>query len=166
MEVTTVDDFLPPPIFEELKNLIVRNREFPLHFQSGDGVGMWDWYLTHMVYLNHEPTSKYYPQISKWFIPILSRQPLFNLRSFLRIKINCYPYTYELKEHYDHIDYGFSHVSGVFSLNTCDGFTRIGNDTKIESVENRIVFFDGSQRHNSTTTTNDFGRYNITFNFL
>ena len=69
-------------------------------------------------------------------------------------------------EHPQHIDYGFQHTAAVFSLNTCDGFTRLADGTKIDSVANRIVFFDGSSQHNSTTCTNQKGRFNINFNFL
>ena len=39
------------------------------------------------------------------------------------------------------------------------------NGTKIDSVANRMVFFDGSQLHNSSTTSNAKERYNINFNF-
>ena len=38
--------------------------------------------------------------------------------------------------------------------------------TKIDSVENRLLIFDGIRFHNSSSTTNAKGRYNINFNFL
>ena len=39
-------------------------------------------------------------------------------------------------------------------------------NTTLNSIENRIVFFDASTMHNSTTTTTAIGRYNINFNFI
>ena len=87
-------------------------------------------------------------------------------RSLLRVKVNFYPYSEKLIEHAPHTDYDFSHTGAVLSLNTCDGFTRLSDNSIVDSVENRIVFFDASTTHNSTTTTTSIGRYNINFNFL
>jgi len=83
----------------------------------------------------------------------------------MRIRVNFYPYTNRIKEHSPHIDYKFSHNAAIYCLNTCDGFTRIGKE-KVGSISNRMYFFDGSVEHNSSTTSNDCGRYNINFNFL
>ena len=98
------------------------------------------------------------------FIPKF--QKYGSVKSLLRIKLNFYPHTETLKEHGQHVDYDFSCYGAIFSLNTCDGFTRLNDGTKIDSVENRILFFDPSLKHNSTTTTNSSGRWNINFNFL
>ena len=88
------------------------------------------------------------------------------IKALIRIKVNFYPHSKELIEHAPHTDDTFSHMGAVFSLNTCDGFTRLSDGSIIDSVENRIVFFDASTSHNSTTTTTDIGRYNINFNFI
>tara|TARA_R100000030_G_scaffold24845_1_gene18018 strand:- start:438 stop:782 length:345 start_codon:yes stop_codon:yes gene_type:complete len=88
-----------------------------------------------------------------------------DVKKLLRIKANFYPHTETVKEHSSHVDYDFSHAGAVYSLNTCDGYTRIGEEI-VESIENRMVFFDASELHNSTTTSNAKGRFNINFNFL
>ena len=33
-------------------------------------------------------------------------------------------------------------MGAIFSLNTCDGYTKFKDGTKVESVANRIVIFD------------------------
>ena len=152
----------------------------------------WSWYLIHMVYsktaspksflmdaadfpeiesftfddvpLPDEPESEIYTNICDMFIPRFKQ--VANFRSMIRIKINAYPYTNIVKEHKDHFDSYFRHTGAVFSLNTCDGFTKFYDGTKVESVANRIVFFDASKFHHSTTTSNAKLRYNINFNFL
>ena len=86
--------------------------------------------------------------------------------SLLRIKGNFYPHTETLKEHAGHRDYLYSNTGALYSLNTCDGYTKLCDGTKIPSVANRILIFDSSIIHNSTTTTNAAGRFNINFNFL
>ena len=83
----------------------------------------------------------------------------------MRALVKFYPYTETVHEHSPHVDYPFSNYGAVFSLNTCDGFTRLSDGTKVESVENRMVFFDSSKPHNSSTTSNASGRFNINLNF-
>ena len=105
--------------------------------------------------------SPHYEGIADIFLPKFE-----DLRSLLRIKTNFYPHTETLREHLPHTDYKFEHTAAIFSVNTCDGFTRMKDGTKVDSVENRIVFFDGSQLHNSSTTTTNPMRCNINFNYL
>ena len=53
-----------------------------------------------------------------------------------------------------HVDMNYSHSGAILSLNTCDGYTKLKDGTKIDSVANRILLFDASEEHCSTTTTN------------
>lgn len=87
------------------------------------------------------------------------------VRDVIRIKANLYPNTSRLEEHRMHIDYDQSNQAGLFSLNTCDGYTKLNNGTKVESVANRLFLFDGTQEHCSTTTTDTSARFNINFNW-
>jgi hypothetical protein len=120
---------------------------------------LWNWYGVHLIY-NTLPNSPYFDDVLNIF------RDRWELKSLMRIKANFYPYTSEVKEHAKHKDFKFNHKSAVFSLNTCDGFTRMSNGDKVDSVANRIVFFDGSEYHNSSTTSNAKGRYNINFNYF
>ena len=70
-----------------------------------------------------------------------------------------------VREHAEHIDYDASHLGAIYSINTCNGYTRIG-DTKVDSVANRIVFFDPSQKHASTTCTDQRRRLNINLKLI
>jgi len=71
-----------------------------------------------------------------------------------------------LREHGQHVDYDFPSHAAIYSLNTCNGFTRLQDGTKVDSIANRLLIFDGSEVHNSSTTTDQKGRYNINFNYL
>ena len=168
MELNIVDDFLSHEDHRQLKNLIVFNQNFPLHFQrevSGDKKHRenWDWYATHTFYHQDHPCGPYTNDICNYFIPKFMKMDIF--RSLMRVRVNFYPYTNRVKEHSPHVDYKFSHYAAIYCLNTCDGFTRIGRE-KVKSVANRMYFFDGSIEHNSSTTSNECGRYNLNFNFL
>ena len=97
------------------------------------------------------------------FVDILNQ---LEVKSLIRIKANLYPSTDNIEYQSEHIDYDYSHKGAIFYLNTNDGFTTLEDGTKIESVENRILLFDPSKPHNSTTCTNDKCRVNVNFNYF
>jgi hypothetical protein len=116
-------------------------------------------YMVHLLYHNHEPRSSLYEHM----FPILTQ---LEVKSLIRIKANLFPNTETLFEHPMHIDYPFSHSGAILYLNTCDGYTKLKDGTKIDSVANRILFFDASEEHCSTTTTNVPARFNININYF
>ena len=121
-----------------------------------------DWrliYLVHMIY-DYTITSPFFNNIIAPF------DSLLDIKTLIRIKINMYPNTETMKEHGMHSDYPFSHKSGVFYINTCNGYTRLEDDTKIDSVANRILLFDASRPHTPSTTTDQSVRMNINFNYF
>ena len=170
---SVVDNFLETNQLRELQELIF-DRKFSWHHVTG-GVAyspqkidkpfsdvenqFWNWYGVHLVYAT-VPKSPHF----EYFLNVFSEK--LEIKSLNRIKVNFYPYTEEVKEHQKHRDNLFSHKGAVFSLNTCNGFTRMSNGDKVESIENRMVFFDPSEYHNSSTTSNQKGRYNINFNYF
>jgi len=158
-----INNFLSKEEFLTVRDNLVFNPGFPFFLHRGitkPGDSNNDWFGAHVIYDQGVPTSDVYEEIGNIFFPY------FEMRSLLRIKINFYPHTHSVIEHASHVDYDFSHTAAIFSLNTCNGYTKIGNDAIVDSVENRIVFFDGSNQHRSTTTSNQSGRFNIAFNYL
>ena len=95
--------------------------------------------------------------------PLLGKLEVDHL---LRIKANLYPSSETLQEHIMHVDFDYSHCTALFSLNTCDGYTKLKDGTKINSVANRVLLFDASEEHCSTTTTNVSARINININYI
>ena len=167
-----IDNFLTISELKHLQSLIVENTDFNWNITTNVAYGhddkdynnnfeskLWNWYCIHPIYATI-PLSPHFETIASIFCS------KFDIKSLIRIKINFYPYTSELQEHAKHQDFSFPHSAALFSLNTCDGFTRMPNGDKVDSVENRIVFFDASKDHNSSTTSNQKGRYNINFNWL
>ena len=175
MTYKVIDNFLEEEELTELQSLIIgdgNNLDFDWKiitdvaalrshedYNNKIETQLWNWYGVHPVY-NTLPLSPHFDYITSFF------RGKWELKSLIRIKVNFYPYTNEVKEHSQHYDYSFSHHGAVFSLNTCDGFTRMSNGDKVDSVANRIVFFDPSELHNSSTTSNQKGRYNINFNYF
>jgi len=190
MDINVIDDFLPEEEFKKLKDSIVWNNEFPLYFQNSvsasspddncEDNGFWNWYATHILYkgdsydqnfnnTNVDYKEKFvlstrFKEIYDVFIPRFKEMGIYT--SLCRIKVNMYPYTSEVMEHNSHYDTSIPHKGVLFSLNTCNGFTKLHEGTKIDSVENRLLIFHPHYIHNSSTTSDSSARYNINFNFL
>tara|TARA_Y100001973_G_scaffold59391_1_gene87436 strand:- start:1138 stop:1656 length:519 start_codon:yes stop_codon:yes gene_type:complete len=169
IETRIIDNFLPEEEFSKLSNTII-SKNFPFHIFNKvtgnevdeDSLPFWYYYGIHMIYSNNEPKSDWF----KYFNNMLSYMHDQGLGLGLcRIKVNFYPYTDTVYEHDQHTDYDYPMYGAVLSLNTCNGFTRLADGTKVDSVANRLLIFDSSKNHNSSTTSNATGRYNVNFNF-
>ena len=161
-----IDNFLPDDEHKLIHDVVIGNsQDFPIHIITGvsqdpdiKDQGL-DWYGIHMVY-NQGRVSGFYNIVDQFFRKRLS------VESWVRIKVNFYGNTPQIHEHGVHTDYPFDNTAAVYSINTCDGFTRFADGTRVDSVANRIVIFDGKEvEHNSTTCTNTVGRWNLNFNF-
>ena len=65
-----------------------------------------------------------------------------------------------------HTGYPFPHKSAILYINTCDGYTKFEDGTKIDSVANRMLVFEGETLHTSSSTTDQVVRCNINFNYV
>ena len=159
--VKVVDNFLDNNSFKQLKE-IVMGKTFPWYFESviNSKHSKIDntLYFVHIAY-HHSATSSFYETLKDMFWDKLK------IKSLIRIKVNCYPKTDKLHINEKHIDYNFKHKAAVFSLNTNDGGTILSGN-KIDSIENRVVLFDGNKPHSSSTCTNQKARFNINFNYF
>ena len=84
----------------------------------------------------------------------------------LRVKANLYGRTKELVHHDNHTDTNFSHKGAILYINSNNGFTVLEDGTEIKSVRNRLLLFDPSKPHHSTSCTDDKRRVNINFNYI
>ena len=176
MKYKVIDNFLDEEYFDSLVTLFTDidkrgNFKMPWFFQSNVSYFKDDtrwkpeiednllFYMIHMFYENSIPKGDHY----KTLYPLLDK---LEAKGLIRVKANLYPNTEILHEHAIHTDYPFSHSAAILSLNTCDGYTKLKDGTKIDSVANRILLFDASEEHCSTTTTNVSARFNINMNYV
>ena len=88
---------------------------------------------------------------------------LLEVKALMRIKCNLFPYTEIVQEHALHADADFSHKSALFSINTCNGYTTLEDGTRVGTVANRMLKFDGGSEHKSSTTSDQTVRINVNF---
>lgn len=180
-----IDNFLPEEIYTKIRDKLTSQgtqsirpadiakdpwmEQFDWHY-SPDVVGnrkVEDFdemrtYFVRLLYLMAPLSTKWMPLIAG---PILER--LADLRQIQRVKVNLYPRDSQFFEHESHADNDWPDAKGaLFMVNTCNGFTRLHDGTKIQSVGNRMLFFKPHLDHNSTNTTDALCRVTINFNYF
>ena len=155
-----VDNFLPKEEFEKIQEICTYN--LPFYYKKGvaeqktnDG-----YHFCHFFYQNDEIQSSMFGQIIN---PLLKKFQSFAL---LRAKANLYPSTPKIEQHNWHIDFPVPHKGFLFYINTNNGLTILKDGTKIESIANRALFFNSSEKHRSTTCTDQDVRINININYV
>jgi hypothetical protein len=173
MKPYIIDNFLPEEDFKKIVNA-VSGPDIDWHYSYSVADGSQeedDMYFIHLLYMGlaEMPKDGIMPPPPKpsdyyhLFEPLFAKLPDFKL--LMRVKLNLYGKTPEIVHHADHVDMKQEHKGAVFSLNTCDGATIIGNE-KFDSVANRILFFNPTHPHHSTSTTNVKRRLNVNINYL
>ena len=157
-----IDNFLDPYYFRLLQKSIVGKPSFPWYTDETTGISGTQkndgTYFTHMFY-NDEPLSDY----SVLLTPLIKKIP-YDPNKLNRIKANLYPQSQRRIYHGWHQDFETSHKGCIFYLNTNNGYT-IFKNKKVKSIENRLLLFDPSIPHRSTTCTDALCRMNINFNY-
>ena len=85
-----------------------------------------------------------------------------------RVKLNCTTATHVPFVGGFHTDYtgGNKFTTYVFYLNTNNGGTKFETGEFINSVENRLVVFDGMTPHSGVTATDTKGRFVLNMNVV
>jgi uncharacterized protein (UPF0248 family) len=156
------DNVLPEEDFQNIKNSML-NPNFPWNYTPVVSNKKENLPISASYYFTHQFWSGFQTEPeSHVFAPILNQ---IECHAVMRIKGNLYPSTETIVHHMDHIDYEFPHRGAIFYINTNNGLTVI-DGKEVESIENRLLLFDPTIPHHSTTCTNDKCRVNVNFNFF
>ncbi len=152
MEV--IDNFLEDYYFKSFKSRILCD-EFPWYWSDHEDIIQ----FTYIFY------SKPDGNLGQPNFPML--QPLLyrlKIRDLVKVKANLNPQTFFHKKSGYHIDYP-NLTTGIFYINTNNGFTKFKNGTKIKSVANRMLIFDSNMEHTAVSSTDEKRRVVINFNY-
>jgi hypothetical protein len=135
--------------------------DFSWHFIDGIAAeqGIGDFYFVHFFYQENNVNSNFY----QYLIPLLN---VLKIKALMRVKGNLYTRTEKQEIHPFHTDYPFKHKGVIFYVNTNNGLTILEDGTEIKSVENRLLLFDPSKPHKSTSCTDEKYRMNINVNYF
>ena len=168
MSYEVIDNFLPKDLHNEIKTVMTNGNTtehipFPWYLSRNvaytDASESTDFYMYHPFYWDFAPASD-------WLGLLQQLIQQLNAKSLIRIKGNLYPSTKTLVEHEPHIDLEYAHKGAVYYVNTNNGFTVLEDGTKVESIENRVLLFDASRPHHSTTCTDDKFRVTVNVNYF
>ena len=162
MQYEVIDDYLPKEEFEKIRDFMMGD-DFPWFYTSNitfrhEQINN-TMYFVHMFYKENKVNSNLYDLI----YPIIRE---LKPKALLRVKANMYPNLGQIIENTPHVDYDFEHKGAIFYINTNNGPTVLEDGTKINAVENRILLFDSSKKHNSTHCTDQKVRVNININYF
>jgi hypothetical protein len=115
-------------------------------------------YFSHLIF-----DKKINSSLFEIILPILD---FIKYKALIRIKLNLYPRTEKIIIHKPHKDYEYKHKGAIFYFNTNNGKTILENKIQIDSRENRILLFDPSKPHQSTSTTDTKARINMNINYF
>jgi len=167
IQYKVIDNFLPKENFLVIKEMLLGNN-FPWYYYPAivDFTKPSPGPLFYMMHLffNYDPVvgsmSGYFDIIKNNLLKFI------DVKALMRVKANLNPNQNIKRINYPHADYPFTHKGAIFSVNTCNGGTLLKDGTKIDSIENRILFFDPSVEHDSENCTNAKVRVNININYF
>ena len=166
--VEVYDDYLPHRLYVNIHDYWMGKKD------KGDIAHSCPWVIdngsyqdhiqyVHMVYSNHMILTPGWETV----IPIIEEEDMV---AIARIKGNAISKTDNLIVFPDYhcdfvpeIEYMFT---GIYYINSNDGYTLFENGEKVESVGNRFVRFPANMRHTGTTCTNADRRLLINFNYF
>jgi len=169
--IEIIDDYLDAEIHDQLYNYWTGN------YDQGDIANSCAWIFNaginypgdghsqyiHLIYSKHHIISNAYNLIE----PIVDKE---DMSAIVRIKANAITQTEELVvfDSAFHCDFGphaDDMMTGIYYVNTNDGYTLFEDGTKVESVANRFVKFPATLMHTGTSCTDDYRRIVINFNY-
>jgi len=116
--------------------------------------------LVHVFYNDSQIVSKAFNILN----PLLKK---LNQQTLVRIKLNLNPYARNLTLGGYHRDQNFKCKGAIYYLNTNNGYTLFKKGKKkVNSVKNRIVFFDTDAYHLGTNSTDCKNRLVLNFNYF
>jgi len=160
MKYKIIDDVLPDTEFHQIK-IPILSSSCGWHFNNSISSKKDSnyFYFTHLFYNHSEPNSPFYQSLS----PLLR---ILKARALIKIKGNLYTRTEKKETHPSHIDFDFEHKGAIFYINTNNGLTILEDDTEIKSIANRLLLFDSTKPHRSTSCTDEKYRMNININYF
>ena len=168
------DNFLEQEVFDGMRN-IMTGKDFPWFFreryyamgksQNVPVDELDNFQFTHAFYDSHAPQSHYMNQVD-CILKLLQPVAILKIRANLLTRL---PNIVGNSFHTDIMDLSEEKQkqfkTSIFYVNTNNGYTVFEDDTKVESVANRMLTFPANMKHTGTSCTDKQKRIIINFNY-
>ena len=156
-----IDNFLEEDDFVRIQSLMLSDK-FTWNYSIVDerSYAIDDYHFSHVF----NPEDNFFGLT----IPFIDKmQEHSDVRKIIKIKANLQPRTNTNIIQSFHTDFptDWKNKTAVYYLNTCNGYTLFADETKVESIANRFVMFDGHLEHTGVTCTDEPARFVINFNW-
>ena len=177
-DLKIIDDFLQEDKFKRVQDMFnheetswfytpgISDDDSSAKFSSNNPLD--NFMFAHMIYAEYLPRSNAFQELNDILIPALTNEIGMDFNAMTRMKANLYPRTQEVNIHPWHKDTSTQPLlrGALLMLNTCDGYTGFIDGTKVDSVANRMVLFDATEKHHSTSTSNASVRLTLNVNYV
>lgn len=149
------DNFLDKNEFNLIKQDIIDNKKnFPWFINEINN----NLHFIHTFYNEDGTNSKFFYMLH----PIIHR---LTAKKFFRIKASLDPATEDHKVYSSHVDIKDC-ITGIYYINSNNGYTIFKDDDKIDSVENRMLLFNSNQEYSQISCTDEKAKYYIKFEYI
>ena len=156
------DDFLSPSEFDGIQQ-----------FFTGDSI---HWFYNNSIANNKQGLDQFQfvhtffdiakPSLANFsphLYPFLTK---LNAKYIFRIKANLRPRTSTAVLSDFHTDMSLNQQTGIFYINTNNGYTKFKDDSTVNSVANRFLSFSGDLEHCGASPTNTNSRIVLNVNYI
>lgn len=159
-----VDNFLPPSLLNDIQSLTMGDRINWAYRPGATSVDTPDeFYFSHTAFMKDPLSVSPLFNDIKPILYFMDDRLKFYLDELIRINCTLCTNRGKVMPQAMHVDFDIPHYTGIFYCNTTNGPT-LFEDTKVDSVANRFVLFDGKKRHAATIQDDCHARVNIVFN--
>jgi hypothetical protein len=165
IETKIIDNFLPKDVFDNFVNPLLRG-EIPLHYVYSEKVDFFQfehrYYNQKLIDVGSETlyccgsSTQTFDAVAP-VTALIGRAIVEHTHpsevALVRAKINVVPRTGTKMQEGFHTDLSSPHAVGLLYMNTTNGPTVFEDGEEIDSVENRLVIFDGLRPHTSSSCT-------------
>ena len=160
-----IDNFLDNYLFEVLQSTIL-GENFAWYYndqivKEGDG----GFQFKNTLYNINPPfngfKSPHFPLVEPCIL-------LLGVQKLIRIKANLRPRTFFNRGSEYHTDFPHlePHKTGIFYINTCNGYTKFKGGGKVKSVANRMIIFPSTLEHAGFACSDKKKRVVVNFNWM
>ena len=160
-----IDNFLQQEYYEHLYDLI-SSTEFKWIYQNqvastneDPRANLDHYYFVHSLFYEYKIESPLYDNFIHLF-------KMLNVQFLFRARVLLYVNQGKQIIHDRHTDHGESCNTALIYMNSNDGFTEFEDGERVDSVKNRLLVFDGSVLHSSSTPTNTKDRMLLSVTYV
>ena len=159
-----IDNFLSKEDHYRIKKDL-ENRNFEWYFSTKSGhpeehEELYNWQYFHTMYYHQGGyKSRLFPIVQ----PLITKlKPMI----LIRIKVNATMYDKKIIEYPIHVDTNIKCKTGIYIIDTSDGYTYFKDGQRIDSIANTFISFDSHHEHAGTNLTSAKRRIVVNINYM